>query len=69
MEPAEIIDDIFSLAPSLTLREDEAASVVLAVESASWDEYALRCEVAGVRPLFTREEFEASETGGFAENA
>lgn len=69
MEPMEIIDDVFRPARRLTLSEDEAAAVVLAVESASWDEYALRCEVAGVRPLFSREEFEASETGGFAENA
>jgi len=59
MEPAEIINDIFNPVPSLTFSEDEGVSVVLAVESASYDEYALRCEVAGVRPLCSREEFEA----------
>lgn len=60
MEPAEIIDDIFrGGARGITFSEDEGVSVVLAVESASYDEYALRCEVAGVRPLCSREEFEA----------
>lgn len=56
----EIIDDIFRVgARRITFSEDEGASVVLAVESASYDEYALRCEVAGVRPLGSHEEFEA----------
>lgn len=60
MEPAEIIDDIFrGGARGITFSEDEAVAVVLAVESASYDEYALRCEIAGVRPLCSREEFEA----------
>lgn len=59
MEPAEIIDDVFRLACGVTLSEDEAAAVVLAAESASYDEYALRCEVAGVKPLCSREEFGA----------
>lgn len=59
MEPTEIIDDVFRPARGVALSEDEAAAVVLAVEFASWDEYALRCEVAGVRPLFSREAFEA----------
>lgn len=59
MEPTETIDDVFRPARGLTLSEDEAAAVILAVESASWDEYALRCEVAGVRPLCPREMFEA----------
>lgn len=63
MEPAEIIDDIFNPAPSLTLSEDEAVATVLAVESASYDEYVLRCEVAGVRPLYLREVFEAVDDG------
>lgn len=59
MEPAEIIDDVFRPARGIALSEDEAAAVVLAVESASYDEYALRCEVAGVKPLCPREMFEA----------
>lgn len=60
MEPTEIIDDIFRVgARGITFSEDEGVSVVLAVESASYDEYALRCEVAGVRPLCSREGFEA----------
>lgn len=60
MEQTEIIDDIFrDGARGITFSEDEGVSVVLAVESASYDEYALRCEVAGVRPLCSREEFEA----------
>lgn len=59
MEPAEIIDDVFRLAHSLVFSEDEAMSVILAVESASYDEYVLRCEVAGVKPLCSREKFEA----------
>lgn len=58
MEPAEIIDDVFRPARGIAFSEGEAVAVVLAVESASYDEYALRCEVAGVRPLCSREEFE-----------
>lgn len=59
MEPAEIIDDVFRPARGIAFSEDEAAAVVLAAESASYDEYALKCEVAGVRSLCSREEFEA----------
>lgn len=58
MEPAEIIDDVFRPVHAFGLSEDEATSVALAYFAASYDEYALRCEVAGVRPLFPRKEFE-----------
>lgn len=59
MEPAEIIDDVFYPVRGIVFSEDEAMSVILAVESASYDEYVLRCEVAGVKPLCSREKFEA----------
>jgi len=59
MEPMEITDDIFrGGARRIAFSEDEGVSVILAVESASYDEYVLRCEIAGVKSLGTREEFE-----------
>lgn len=59
MESAEITDGIFLGGERrIVLSENEVASVILAAESASYDEYVLRCEVAGVKPLCSRETFE-----------
>lgn len=60
MESAEITDGIFLGGERrIVLSENEVASVILAAESASYDEYVLRCEVAGVKQLYSRETFEA----------
>ena len=59
MESAEITDGIFLGGERRTvLNENEVASVILAAKSASYDEYVLRCEVTGVKPLCSRETFE-----------
>lgn len=59
MESAEITDGIFLGGERrIVLSENEVASVILAAESASYDEYVLRCEVASVKPLCSRETFE-----------
>ena len=59
MESAEITDGIFLGGERrIVLSENDVASVILAAESASYDEYVLRCEVAGVKPLCSRETFE-----------
>ena len=59
MESAEITDGIFLGGERrIVLSENEVASVILAAESASYDEYVLRCEIAGVKPLCSRETFE-----------
>lgn len=59
MESAEITDGIFLGGERrIVLSENEVASVILAAESASYDEYVLRCEVAGVKPLCSRETFD-----------
>lgn len=59
MESAEITDGIFLGGERrIVLSGNEVASVILAAESASYDEYVLRCEVAGVKPLCSRETFE-----------
>ena len=59
MESAEITDGIFLGGERrIVVSENEVASVILAAESASYDEYVLRCEVAGVKPLCSRETFE-----------
>lgn len=59
MESAEITDGIFLGGECrIVVSENEVASVILAAESASYDEYVLRCEVAGVKPLCSRETFE-----------
>lgn len=59
MESAEVTDGIFLGGERrIVLSENEVASVILAAESASYDEYVLRCEVAGVKPLCSRETFE-----------
>ena len=59
MESAEITDGIFLGGERrIVLSENEVASVILAAESVSYDEYVLRCEVAGVKPLCSRETFE-----------
>ena len=59
MESAEITDGIFLGGERrIVLSENEVASVILAAESASYDEYVLRCEAAGVKPLCSREMFE-----------
>lgn len=59
MESAEITDGIFLGGERRTvLNENEVASVILAAKSSSYDEYVLRCEVAGVKPLCSREMFE-----------
>ena len=60
MESAEIIEDGVFLGGKhrTVLSENEVAFVILAAESASYDEYVLRCEVADVKPLCLREMFE-----------
>ena len=59
MESAEITDGIFLGGERRTvLSENEVVSVILAAKSASYDEYVLRCEIAGVKPLCLREMFE-----------
>lgn len=59
MESAEITDGIFLGGEHrIVLSENEVASVILAAESVSYDEYVLRCEVAGVKPLCSRETFD-----------
>lgn len=59
MELAEITDGIFLGGERrIVLSENEVASVILAAESVSYDEYVLRCEVAGVKPLCSRETFD-----------
>lgn len=59
MESAEITDGIFLGGERrIVLSENEVASVILAAESVSYDEYVLRCEVAGVKPLCSRETFD-----------
>ena len=59
MELAEITDGIFLGGERRTvLSENEVVSVILAVKSTSYDEYVLRCEVASVKPLCSRETFE-----------
>lgn len=59
MESAEITDGIFLGGERrIILSENEVASVILAAESVSYDEYVLRCEVAGVKPLCSRETFD-----------
>ena len=59
MESAEITDGIFLGGERRTvLNENEVASVILAAKSSSYDEYVLRCKVAGVKPLCSREMFE-----------
>ena len=60
MESAEIIEDGVFLGGKrrTVLSENYVTSVILAAESASYDEYVLRCEVAGIKPLCSREMFE-----------
>lgn len=59
MESAEITDGIFLGGERRTvLSENEVVSVILEAKSTSYDEYVLRCEVAGVKPLCLREMFE-----------
>lgn len=59
MESAEITDGIFLGGERRTvLSENEVVSVILAAKSMSYDEYVLRCEVVGVKPLCSREMFE-----------
>lgn len=60
MESAEIIEDGVFLGGKrhTVLSENEVASVILAAKLSSYDEYVLRCEVAGVKPLCSREMFE-----------
>ena len=60
MESAEIIEDGVFLGGErrTVLSENDVASVILAAKSSSYDEYVLRCEVAGVKPLCSREMFE-----------
>ena len=59
MESAEITDGIFLGGERRTvLSENEVESVILAAKSSSYDEYVLRCEIAGVKPLCSHEMFE-----------
>lgn len=60
MELAEIIEDGVFLGGErrTVLSENEIASVILAVKSSSYDEYVLRCEIAGIKSLCLREMFE-----------
>ena len=52
-------DDIVKIRPQ-NAEVDVVTEMMKAIRSSgSYDEYALRCEVAGVRPLCSREEFEA----------
>ena len=60
MESAEIIEDGVFLGGErrTVLNEKEVASVILAAKSSSYDEYVLRCKIAGVKPLYSHETFE-----------
>lgn len=60
MESVEIIEDGVFLGGKrrTVLSENDVASVILAAKSLSYDEYVLRCDVAGVKPLCSREMFE-----------
>lgn len=60
MESAEIIEDGVFLGGKrhTVLSENEVVSVIFAAKSTSYDEYVLLCEVAGVKPLCSREMFE-----------
>ena len=46
-------------APTIKLTEEQGNNIIFAVVSGSYEEYAMRCAVAGVRPLGSREDFEA----------
>lgn len=60
MELAEIIEDGVFLGGErrTALSENDVASVILAAKSSSYDEYVLRCEIVGVKSLYSREMLE-----------
>jgi len=44
------------------LDTEQWTDLYFAVSSGSYDEYALKCTAGGVRPLYSREEFEVWST-------